>query len=211
VVLRLRDAASRRCVEPLLVTAVAYPFFATIPRLSSFTNEARYALLLAPIVVLLLSLAVTTVVARTLVSVGAIALGAVFIVSTLAWADDHQPDDGVAPPSLDAIERLLDRRDIDHVYADYWIAYRLTFDTDERIIASPVLSVRNDDWAEEVANGAVTPYVVYASDVYDRDFAAALRDDGIEFDRLEAGDYALYLPHRRVEPDRYEHIWLRSP
>ena len=33
---------------------------------------------------------------------------------------------------------MLDREGIDAVHADYWIAYRLAFETDERIIALAV-------------------------------------------------------------------------
>jgi hypothetical protein len=208
---RLRDVDARRRLEPLIVTAAAYPFLATVPRVSSFTDEPRYVLMLAPVVVLLLSSTITTTAARAMVGLGAIALGAVFVVASLAWSDDHRPDDGLAPPGLGSIERLLERRGIDHVYGDYWIAYRLMFDTDERVTASPVLSVRNDEFAAEVAAGRETPYVVYAGDVYDREFGPALHEAGISFERLVTGDYALYLPDRPVEPDRFEDIWLQSP
>ena len=39
--------------------------------------------------------------------------------------------------SLDEVMRVLDREGIHAVHADYWIAYRLAFETDERIVGSP--------------------------------------------------------------------------
>ena len=39
--------------------------------------------------------------------------------------------------SLDEVVRVLDREGIEAVHADYWIAYRLAFETDERIVGSP--------------------------------------------------------------------------
>ena len=41
-----------------------------------------------------------------------------------------------APRSFAPLIATLDRLGIDHVYADYWIAYRLDFATQERIIAA---------------------------------------------------------------------------
>ena len=42
----------------------------------------------------------------------------------------------VAPRDLGPLISTLDDLGVDRVYADFWLAYRLTFDTDERIIAA---------------------------------------------------------------------------
>ena len=39
------------------------------------------------------------------------------------------------PRRLDALIATLDRLQLHHVYAEYWLAYRLDFDTRERIVA----------------------------------------------------------------------------
>ena len=44
----------------------------------------------------------------------------------------------VAPRDFGGLVSTLDGLGLDHVYADYWIAYRLAFDTRERIIASQI-------------------------------------------------------------------------
>ena len=41
-----------------------------------------------------------------------------------------------APRDLGPLISTLDSLGLDRVYADFWLAYRLTFDTDERIIAA---------------------------------------------------------------------------
>jgi 4-amino-4-deoxy-L-arabinose transferase-like glycosyltransferase len=212
LVMRVRaDGSRRRQLEPLVVTAVAYPFLATFPRLSTFTDEPRYVLLLAPIVVLLLSYVLTTDVVRVLVSAGAILLAIVFIASMLSWVDRRPQSEDIAPPTLAPIERLLARQHVDHVYADYWIAYRLMFGTDGDVVASPVLSVRRRAFAQEVAGRPATPFVVYRGDVYDRRLGPALRGAGVRSRRLTAGEYALYLPDRAVDPAQFERIWLLDP
>jgi len=42
----------------------------------------------------------------------------------------------VAPRDLKPLVATLDRAGIDRVYADFWLSYRLTFETDERIVAA---------------------------------------------------------------------------
>ncbi len=42
----------------------------------------------------------------------------------------------VAPRDLEPLVATLDRAGIDRVYADFWLSYRLTFETDERIVAA---------------------------------------------------------------------------
>jgi hypothetical protein len=211
LVMRLRASASqRRALEPLLVTAIAYPFLATFPRVSTFTDEPRYVLLLAPFVVLLLSYVLTTDLARVMVAAAAIVLAFVFVASMLSWVDRRPQSEDVAPPTLAPIERLLGRAHVRHAYADYWIAYRLAFDDDD-VVASPVLSVRGPALAREVAARPTTPFVVYRGDVYDRRLGPALRAAGIGYRRLVAGEYALYLPDRAVDPARFERIWLLDP
>jgi hypothetical protein len=41
----------------------------------------------------------------------------------------------LVPRNIDSLVRMLDRLGIDHVYTNYWLAYRLDFDTRERITA----------------------------------------------------------------------------
>jgi hypothetical protein len=208
---KARDASRRRPLEPLFATAIAFPFVASAARISVLSDEPRYALLLAPVVALLVSWVLVSTKARVVASIVVVVFGVVFIASMLRWVDHRPQNEDIGPPSLASAERLLARIGVDRVYADYWIAYRLTFDTEERIIASPVLSARNDDFAAQVAAAPVTPYVVYSGDVYDTRFGPALRGAGIAYRRFAAGNYAVYLPDRPVAPTRFEAIWLLDP
>jgi hypothetical protein len=170
------------------------------------------AVLLAPIVVLLLTTVLTSTATRALVAVAAIVFGFVFLGAMFRWLDHTPLDDEVAPASLTPVVRELDRLHVDRVYADYWIAYRLTFETDGRIAASPVVTVRSDAIEAKVAASRTPPpYVVKAGDVYDRGLAAALERDGIGYRRIVAGRLAIILPARPVRPERYAALWERSP
>jgi hypothetical protein len=211
LVRKLRDADARRPVVPVLVAVLAYPFLVTVPRVATFTTEARYIVYLAPFVVLLLAYVVTRTATRVVVAAGAVGLACVFLASTLAWVADHPQNEDVGPASTMPVEVLLDQLDVDHVYADYWIAYRLMHESDEEIVATPVIGTRNDAIAAAVAAEPAAPYVMYADDVYDRAFGRALQELGIGYQRVAGAEYAVYLPERAVEPSRFKAIWERSP
>jgi hypothetical protein len=56
--------------------------------------------------------------------------------------------------SLDGLTRVLDDQRVRHVYTDYWTAYRLSFESNERIVAAPIPgdeAVRYAPYQEEVA------------------------------------------------------------
>jgi hypothetical protein len=61
-------------------------------------------------------------------------------VATLARMETYlaevPPQPPKAPRDLAPLVATLDRLGVDRVYADFWLAYRLAFDTDERIIAA---------------------------------------------------------------------------
>jgi 4-amino-4-deoxy-L-arabinose transferase-like glycosyltransferase len=211
VVHRLRSCESRSGIWLLVAIAVSYPFLMTVARVSTFTDEPRYALLLAPIVVLLLAWVLGSVGLHVAAAVFAIVLGVAFVGSTITWVDANPLQEDIGPPSLGELEHALDSRGYDRVYADYWIAYRLMFDTHERITASPVATMRNPEFATKVKTADVTPYVVYRGDVYDRAFGQALRRDHIGYDRFVTDRYSIYVPDRSVDPDRYDTIWQLDP
>jgi hypothetical protein len=83
------------------------------------------------------------------------------------WVKRHSKDSAVptAPRSLAPLISTLDRLGVDRVFTNYWLAYRLDFDTSERIVAVEngfdTLVVRGGD----VLPGA-DPRVVYKP--YDR-------------------------------------------
>jgi hypothetical protein len=56
------------------------------------------------------------------------------------------------PRSFAPLEHTLAKYDVTRAYADYWIAYRLSFDTDEHVIAT------YDEWKRwRVRDHRVTP------------------------------------------------------
>lgn len=71
--------------------------------------------------------------------------------------------DTEATASLESLRTLLQREGIRHLFTDYWTAYRLTFESGERIIAAPIPvdeAVRYAPYQAEVAADPAAAVVV---------------------------------------------------
>ncbi len=130
-------------LEPLLVVAAAFPLLYAFSTYTYYFAEPRYVVYVAPVLALLLGRALATPLA-TVVAVG-FAVG-LSILGLGRMEDDRlfQPDAvegrpaGDLKPAIDRLEREGER----YVLADYWIAYRLSFESAERIIATSTGFVR---------------------------------------------------------------------
>jgi hypothetical protein len=138
----------------LFVLAIAFPLIWAISRrVSSETSKPIYLVVATPVVVLLVAL-----LARGPRSAAAVLVVALLVsVTTLhrmqTWfRTDVDQFPTPTPRSLAPLETTLGKLGVSHVYADYWIAYRLAFDSGERIVAT---SDQFDRAA--VRDGQVTP------------------------------------------------------
>jgi hypothetical protein len=120
----------------LYVVAAAFPLLYAIDRRTSFiTAWPQYTVVVTPVIALL----VAQLGARYWRAVAVLAAG--FVISAVSiprmadWFAIPQPVP-YAPRSFAPLIATLDRLGVDHVYADYWIAYRLDFATRERIVAA---------------------------------------------------------------------------
>ena len=120
----------------LYVVAAVYPFVYAISPQTLFVSEPRYLVVLSPVLALLVAQVATTDVR----GVAVIAAALVVSVATLQRMDTFFRTVPQVPPTaprdLKPLISTLDRLRLDRVYADFWLAYRLDFDTRERIVAS---------------------------------------------------------------------------
>lgn len=197
----VRDREERLRIEPLLAVAAAFPFLFALPKASYYVVEPRYGMLLAPVVALLVSTLVVTRARQLVALVLAVALGLVTTASLLRFSRDNPMYVDLTPPRLEPLVEVLDEAGVDRVYADYWIAYPLTFETRERIIGTPVDAVRSLRLRRMVDDADRSVYVLLADSPSDGSTGAALRDRGIPFDRREVGVFAVYFLDSPVTPD----------
>jgi 4-amino-4-deoxy-L-arabinose transferase-like glycosyltransferase len=125
-----------RSASLVFLIAAAFPLLFAVPPRSFLSVEPRYLVVLSPVLVLLLAQPATS----HLRSMAVIALVCLISVVTLERMNTYfrtvpsQP--AKAPRDISALVSTLDRLKLDRVYATYWVAYRLDFDTRERIIAA---------------------------------------------------------------------------
>ncbi len=122
----------------VFLIVLTFPFSYATAGLTWITNEPRYVVLIAPALAVLLAWPASTLPRAAVVLALACAVSVGMLGKWIAWGDDNARAAAVDRKTLDVRPaiRELDRLGIDRVYADYWIAYRITFDTRERVIGS---------------------------------------------------------------------------
>jgi hypothetical protein len=97
--------------------------------------------------------------------------------------------DGRKLPALAPLVAELDRAQVRHALADYQLAYVLTFETDERIVAAPLGQPRHAGQQRAVLSDQRRAYVTVAGSTRDTEWRSQLRGG----ERRLAGGFALYL------------------
>jgi 4-amino-4-deoxy-L-arabinose transferase-like glycosyltransferase len=141
LVLRARRT---RELELLVLIAALFPFFYALSPFAGYVKDPRYLVVVSPVLALLLArlLARWTVVAVA---------GAVLVVASSAVGLDREDagyraargaDVPIVADDFGPLVSFLEAHDADRVLANYWIAYRLTFESGEDVIASSTGFVR---------------------------------------------------------------------
>lgn len=128
----------RHRLGPLVPVLLLFPLFYAAAPYAWLITEPRYLVFVGPVLALVLVACGGTPARAAAI---ACALGALSAVG-MAQLDRRSPPvvlvDGVAMPAdVDPLVNALDAHGIQHAYADYWIAWRIVFETGERLIAVP--------------------------------------------------------------------------
>jgi hypothetical protein len=141
----------------LYVVALAFPFVYAISAYTIESADPRYLVVLTPVLALLLAqLASTRVRGAALLALGTlVSVGLVHIAIV-----HHHPE--VDPPrDFRPLISTLDRLGVHYVFSSHWVAYRLAFETNERIVA-----VKNNweyvTWDGKQAQPKVPAFIRYA-------------------------------------------------
>jgi hypothetical protein len=147
----------------VLLAVAAYPLlFAALPT-TYYYGEPRYLDFLWPLLALLGGAAIAALphpALRAGAVAGVLALAANGVAHlTQLEGPPGQPYEDISPRPTGPLVRALDRAGIDHVYADYWVAYRLTWESHGRITATPLQPVRSTRLDGEVRRAGRVAYV----------------------------------------------------
>ena len=200
----------------LVVAGLVFPVLYTVSTYTWLNTEPRYLSFFWPVVALLVAVAAQTPLRTSLIVVASLAL-AIAGLARIEHGDlAAQHADGAAVPAdLRPLLATLRAHRIDRVYANYWIAFPITFESRERIIAATVndlsgqrYRVRDDRLVPIVGTNAGSNgrYPAYAREVAaSRDVAhvfvagarGASRCDRVSSARLPAAQIRrlhVYLP-----------------
>jgi hypothetical protein len=202
--------ARRTSAGLIFGVALAFPFLWAIShRVAILTSHPVYLIVIGPVVALLLASVATSERRAAALLVAAAAVTAVTLQRMETWLTADRPHwPPPTPRDLTPLITTLDRLHLDRVYADYWIAYRLDFATDERIVATydnwlrwstrdgqvtpdPPLAVRWPPYQREVAPTR-HGFVFLNPEPYSNPIVAALRRDHYAFGSL--GPFVIYAP-----------------
>jgi hypothetical protein len=201
--------ARGRPMALLYAAVVVFAVLYGLPRKTSFISSyPQYTTVLTPILALLFA-QVATKYARAVVL-----LALAFVITAVSL---HRMQESLkvpqplpnAPRSFSPLISTLDRLHLDRVYADYWIAYRLDWDTRERIIAvenqfnnvkflhgQAVLSrdpeVRYSPYERTVESAPRRGFVFWRQTVHAIGIVPALAHHG--YIRHLAGPFVVYAP-----------------
>lgn len=194
--------------ELLLIVCIVYPILFAISPFSFYFNEPRYLFFLSPIVALLLARAC---VSRRHLDIVLVAVAIALSVAGLAAMNDWgrrfpQAYDLVAPDTRPLVHRL-DGMGIDRLYGDYWIAYKVSFETRERLLVAPVDNDRYPPFGAAVRARQDSTYALVRS-TRERAFEQRLVARGIPYDRAVVTRYAIYrIKDRNLRPEDVADIW----
>lgn len=198
---------SRRRLTPLLVLAVAYPFLFAVPTASVYISEPRYVLFLAPVLSLLLAHGLTTRRRQAAALAVALVLSVVGLASLSSWADRNPQNYDLVAGDLGPVLEVLDDRQVDAVWASYWISYRLAFESDERIVAGSLGEDRYPPFQSAVRSDDRPAFVVHRDTPSDDALGPALTERGVAFSAVPAGEFVVYVPERAVDPSELSAAW----
>lgn len=198
-------------LEPLLVVWAAYPFVFAISPLSWYVDNPRYLFFLLPISALLVAWAFV----KMRIAVPAMAVCLVLTVAALnVMADNerHEPTSDFDPPrDLGTLVEDLQERELTHVYANYWTAYKLLFESNEEIIAVPTGHVRYLPHQELLRNTPDPGYLIVAGTITDRRFRRALESLRVRYEHFETSRYSVYHLHAPLPPQSFGTIFDPPP
>lgn len=188
----------------LVLLVLMYPFIFAVSPFSWFVGDGRYLSFLWVGIALLT--AFVTARFREVVAVGLAALCVFTMATLLDWPGQRYSHD-LLTEDLDPLVKTLDDSGVKHAYADYWIAYRVTLETNERITVSPAWTHRKITLKERVESSTEnTVYVTFKNSKEERDFYAQTVARNLNPVREEVGAFAVYSFDKDLPADLVYHL-----
>jgi hypothetical protein len=185
----------------VVVPIVLYPFIYAVSSTSWYWAEPRHGMFVAPFLILL---AAALVPPRWPVQLATGVLLLAVTVSTVSWLQDLGEKNTwtatLVPGRLAPVLDELRAREASTCYADYWIAYRVAFESDRAIVCQALQFDRHPPYRVVVAEARTVTWLFLRDTLADRAFAATLAANDIGHETVEFERFTMYVLDEPANP-----------
>jgi hypothetical protein len=96
---------------------------------------------------------------------------------------------------------------VQYAFADYWLAYRTTFETGEKTLVSPTYVVRDPVIDARVRAAPVPDFIFIATSRSLERFTTLCGNRGVPVAVHRNGQFAVVIPEKRVLPEDVQAAW----
>lgn len=194
---------------------VIYPLMFSLSPYSWFQGEPRYLLMLVPSASLMVGYALVRLFAdrpllqnflapaAAVAGASAIALLVPLFQLTNRPESQRAATDRPVPVSFEPLEDLLEREKVKYAYSDYWIAYRATFEFQEKIIVAPYYVVRYSPYNAKVHALDSPPFIFLADSGQWPAFQELAKVYGVNVTSRRSGEWLVAYPEKPISPDEF--------
>jgi hypothetical protein len=202
-------------IRLFLFILLIYPFIYAFSPYSWFRDEPRYLLMLLPSISLMAGYAIARLFsarpslrgwlapAILVMSAGVIALS-IPVINQMNRPEFQRPSyDVPVPVSFRSLGDLLEREKVEYAFSDYWIAYRATFEFDEKTIVEPYYTIRYKPYDEKIRSIDSPPWIFLADSALWPAFKTLADEQGIAIKSVRSGKWLLAFPNTAVSPEEF--------
>jgi uncharacterized membrane protein len=185
----------------LILVVIAFPLLWGAFPVSGVIGEGRYVLFILPAVVLLLAYAARSPVVQVVLLVAAFSVSVDGVHRIRCCTQPLAPDVAMphhTGPLIDALEA----HHVTRFEGNYWIVYRVAFETNERIVGAPSTTSRWPPYDRAVAADADPPAVFVATSATVATYRRGLARLGVSFTTYPGGAFVVYQPAHKIDFDR---------
>jgi 4-amino-4-deoxy-L-arabinose transferase-like glycosyltransferase len=189
----------RRGVAFLALGIGLYPFlFALSPM--NLTVEGRYLFCMSPLIALLVAQGLRT---RRAIIGGLSLLTAVTTMGLVAISDGLSPSapDIPTPIRMGPLLSRLEAMNVQAGYADYWIAYRVTFESGEQIVVDGSNNSRFWPYHVQVRNSPRAAWIFVEGSGLARNLVHEMGVRRLSYEEAHIGGFSVYVPSVNLPPE----------
>jgi hypothetical protein len=177
---------------PIVGMLISYPFLVALTPTSDWVGEGRYMVFATPALVLVLCRLIDTSKFALAIPVLGVLLSAGVLYNSVGYT---APVPGVpVPNSTEELRSELRRLGVQHASANYWVAYRVTFESSEQIIVMSLGPDRTPFYSERVQTDPRAARIIMTASPEDQAFRERAEQVGDITRTTTSNGYSIYIP-----------------